>query len=227
METIRLQIKRLLIILLVLFCCCCSSNSEKKIYRTTTAISGLQMFTDVDSYQNEVILKIPFKSKVELVDEKKYYIPHDKIVSSEYSKVKYGVAIGYVNSGSLSEKDDIPFIDDIKYNLPVDEFDYDKMSALKAFKKYIHSYEYYKDKNFFYHTNDPQIFSLYGKDCDDMEIQIVAIILNSKVDSGYSRMIGFKVENSKFIFYYDFTMEESKIGIKRILNHIRSGGECP
>jgi hypothetical protein len=227
METIMLQIKRLLIILLVLFCCCCTNNSKEKIYRTTVAIGGLQMFTDVDSYQNEVILKIPFKSKVELVDNKKYYIPDDKIISSEYSKVKYGVAIGYVAADGLSEKNDIPFIDDIKYDLPADEFDYDKMSAIKAFKKFMPIDKFFKDRLSYYYIDDPQMISLYGLNCDDVEIRVIAIIVNSKVASYYSRMICFRVENNKFVFNYDLPIEvEDKIVIEENVRDIKKPTDC-
>ena len=216
-----------IILCLLLLVPCCINNSKEKMYRTTTAIEGLQMFTDVDSYQNEVILEIPFKSKVELVDEKKYYIPDDKIVSSEYSKVKYGVAIGYVVSDYLSEKNDIPFINDIKYDLPTNEFDCDKMNAIKALKKLMLNREYYKDKIFYYYIDDPQMFSLYGKDCDDIEIKIVAVMLNSKINSSYNRMICFKVKNSKFISYYDYQTEvQDKIAIEENIRDIKDPDNC-
>jgi hypothetical protein len=166
-----------IILCLLLLVPCCSNNSGEKIYRTATAIEGLQMFSDVDSYQNEIILEIPFKSKVELVDKKKYYIPDDKIVSSEYSKVKYKEIIGYVGTDSLSERNDIPFVDDIKYDLPKDEFDYDKISAIKALKEYMLNVKYYNDKISYYYIDYPQMFSLYGTNCDNMKIKIIAIFI--------------------------------------------------
>jgi len=213
---------------LLLLIPCCSNNPEQKIYKTTTALEGLQMFTDVDSYQHDVILEIPFKSKVEIVDKKKYYIPDDQIVSSTYSKVKYKETIGYVHEDGLSEKDDIPFINDRKYNLPIDEFDYDRMSVIKALKRYMLNTNYYKDKISYYYIDNPQMFSLYGKNCDDTEIKVVAIMLNSKVDSGYSRMICFKVDNKKFAFYCDSPVEiEDKIVIEEnIKDDIKNPNDC-
>ena len=220
-----LRIKIILCVLLL--ATCCSNNSEKKVYRTAIHPSGLQLFTDVISYQDKIILEIPFKSKVELVDNKKYYIPDDKIVSSEYSKVNYKGTIGFVMSNGLSERDDVPFIDNIKYDLNKDEFDYDKINVAKAFKAFLLNPELYKDIIFYYYTDNFQMFSLYGKDCDGVEIKIIAIILNSKIAPYFSRMICFEVKNNKFIYYYDFPVEvEDKIEIKENTKYIKDPTDC-
>ena len=157
---------------------------------------------------------------MEVIDNKKYYIPDDKIISSAYRKVKYKDTVGYVSERSLSENNDIPFIDNRKYELPEDEFDYDKMNAIKALKKLMFNRKYYKDKISYYYIDDPQMFSLYGIDCDSLKIKIIAIILNSKVVSYYSRLICFEVKNNKFIPYYDLQIEvEDKIVIEENIKY--------
>ena len=201
-----------IILCLLLLVPCCSNNSEKKIYKTTTSLLGLQMFSD-NPIKNTVnpIMYIPFKSKVEVIDNKSI---------DEYVKIKYKDTIGYVYEGYLSEKDDIPFINDIKYNLSIHEFDYDKMSLMKTLKKFMLNDEFYKDEISYYYTDDPQIFSLYGKDCDNIDIKIVGVIINSRIDSSYSRMICFRVKNNKFIYYADLKIEvEGEIVIEETIKH--------
>ena len=216
----RIRILKIFLCLLLLVPCC-KNNSDKKIYRTTTHDKlGLQMFHD-NPIKNDVdlLMHIPFKSKVEIIDNKS---------TDGYVKIKYKDIIGYVYKKYLSEKDDMPFIDDRKYDLPADEFDYDKMSAIRALKKFMLNIKYYKNEISYYYTDDPQMFSLYGKDCDNMEIKVVTIILNSKINSGYSRMICFRVANKKFVFYYDLQTEvEDKIEIEEnIKYYIRYRSDC-
>ena len=214
------RITMLLFILIIGGVVLCSNNSGKKIHRTTVALTGLPMHLD-NSIENLVnpIMHIPFKSKVEIIDNKSI---------EGYVKIKYKDTVGYVHKGYLSERDDVPFIDDIKYNLPIHEFDYDKMTAIKALKQYMLTDKFYKNESFYYYTDDPQIFSLYGKDCDGVAIKVIAIIMNSKINVLYSRMICFKVKNNKFIPYSDSSVEsQGKLLIESYLEYqIRNPQDC-
>ena len=60
-----LRISLILCLFLILFSC----SQKEKLYKTTVVPEGLQMLSTVD-WQREKILKIPYKSKVELVDKK-------------------------------------------------------------------------------------------------------------------------------------------------------------
>ena len=184
------KIMRLLLIL-ICFCYCSKSDSEVKIYKTVVA-EELQMFTDVDSYKHKVILEIPFKSKVEVVNNKKYYIPNET-ASWEYSKIKYKDKIGFVLSTYLSERDDIPFVDKIKYDYSCNEFVFDKKRAIEfAEKTMIELGEKKIPLSNYYYIEDPQIFSFYGKDCCDDNVKIIMVVMVSKIH---------KIKNCYSVFY--------------------------
>jgi hypothetical protein len=222
---------RLLPLLLIFFCYCSKSDSDVKIYKTVVA-EGLQMFTDVDSYKSEVILEIPYKSKVEIVDNKKYYIPDDKIVSSEYRKIKYKGKTGFVLSTYLSDRDDIPFVDKVKYDYSRNEFPYDKDRAIEFVKKTM--IELGKKKtplSDYYYIEDPQIFSFYGKDCCDKKVKIMMVIMISKIH---------KIKNCYSVFYdydekgyslmrygsQDFSGDKDYLNVKDFIERYKIRDDC-
>ena len=191
-----LRINVVLSLLLILFSCS-KKEAEVKLYKTTVGLNGLQMFSHVDSYEFEIILEIPYKSKVEIVDKKKYYIPDDKIVSSEYSKVKYKETIGYVLSLYLSDRDDVPFVDDVKYDYKLNEFDYDRDIIVKTTINRMH--KYWKDEFQYYYTENPQIFTFYGKDCDNLAVKSVVVIMVSKLSPNYNRGICYNLVDDTLV----------------------------
>jgi len=209
-----IKIKIVLCLLLLVPCC---SKDSKKIYRTAIGLPNLEIYPDPNNpVYSSAIMDIPFKSKVEIIDNK---------VINRHVKIKYKDTIGYVSKGYLSEKDDIPFIDDIKYNLSIHEFDYDKKSVIETLKKHMLNDNIYKKRISYYYTDDPQTFSTYGYDCDAMEIKIVSVIINSKIDTSYTRMISFKIKNNKIIHYSDLSVDSER-EIKESLEYIRYPGEC-
>lgn len=219
-----LRINIILCLLLILFSCS-KNETEVKLCKTAVDLEGLQLLMDLESHKE--ISKIPFKSKVDVVDKKKYYFMNDK--SLEYSKVKYKEKIGYVRSVFLSDKDDEPFVDDVKYDLHIAEFDYDRNSAIKTFKKFMHNDGYYNFKNMisYYYIDDPQIFSLYGTDCGSREVKLIAILLNSKVASYYNHIIYFEIKNNKFVFYRNSPVRvEDKEDIEINIDIVRNPHEC-
>ena len=137
------RITMLLFILIMGAILSCSKNeAETKIYRTAIGEPTLRMYPEPENASHSrTIMEIPFKSKVEVIDNKSV----DRRV-----KIKYKDTIGYVHENYLSEKDDVPFIDGIKYDYSVHEFDYDKISAIKALKKYMINDEYYKNRISYY-----------------------------------------------------------------------------
>ena len=223
-----LRISVALYLLLILFGCL-KKETEVKLYKTTIHPYGLQMFTDVDSYRHEVILEIPFKSKVEMVDKKKYYIPDNKIVSSEYNKVKYKETIGYVLSEYLSDRDDLPFVDNIKYNYKLNEFEYNRNSVIKAVIDCTHDSRFFqKDESQYYYIESPQIFTLYAKDCDDSKYKMIAAVLISKLTPSFNEIICFYFEGNKL--YPFFGLRFNNQAIEKTLESIRKpmccGEEC-
>ena len=213
------EIIKIILSLLLLIPCC--SNDSGKIYRTTTGEPILNMYADPkDPTSGTFIMNIPFKSKVEVIDNKSI---------DKYVKIKYKDTIGYVYEGYLSAKDDIPFIEDVKYNLSIHEFDYDKKSIIETLKKYMLNSKIFYDGIFpysykipHYYIDDPQMFSLYGKDYDGTDIKIVAVIMNSKIVRYDSRIISFMVEDNELIFRANYPVEtKGKIVIEEWLEELR------
>jgi len=218
-----LRINAILCFLIILFGCF-KKETEIKLYKTTVNPHGLQMFTDVDSYRNEVIFKIPFKSKVEMVDNKKHYIPDDKIVSWEYSKIKYEGTVGYVLSIFLSERDAIPFVDNVKYDLKINEFDYDRNTIIKTAINCMRNNKNFKTETKYYYIEDPQIFTLYGKNCDDSEAKIVAVLMISKLTPLFNRMFCFSLEDNELVPFAEFPVYSW--GIEKTIETARQSDIC-
>ena len=209
-------------LLLILFGC--SKSETEKLYKTTTSLLGVQMFSNTESLKE--ILKIPFKSKVEVVDKKKYYYKNDK--SSEYSKIKYKGKIGYVLSSYLSDRDDVPFVDDVKYDYKLNEFDYDRDIIIKHTIKHLH--KYWKDEIKYYYTENLQIFTFYGKDCDNLPVKRVVVIMVSKLTPNYNRGICYGLVDDRLVSpnpSFDF---RHYMPIEKALEYAREpvccGNEC-
>ena len=181
----------MLCFLLILFGCS-KDETRVKSYKTTVCLTGLQMYMDLELY--EEILKIPFKSKVEVVDNKKYYFKNS---NSIHSKIKYKEKIGYVLSEYLSDRDDVPFVDDVKYDYKLNEFDYDRDIIVKTTINRMH--KYWKDEFQYYYTENPQIFTFYGKDCDNLAVKSVVIIMVSKLTPNYNRGICYNLVDDTLV----------------------------
>lgn len=192
-------------VLFVLFFISCSksdtNNSDIVInqYMTTTCIDYLQMFSSVES-SSEIIMKIPFKSKVEIID-KRIITRNISEHIYKYIKIRYKNQIGYVYLDYLSDKDDIPFIDNVKYNYEQREFDFNE-DAVYRFA--IDTLRYNKDCKHipvsYYYTENPQMFSYYTKDCDNRNIKKVLVMINSKVNKYLNRQIIIIIDNNKLKF---------------------------
>ena len=172
-----LHIKRLLIILLFLICCCSKSDSDVKIYRT--AIMDVRVYADPKSRRSpgQEIGKIPFKEKVEIIDNNEI-----KIDDYSFIKIKYKDIIGYVYSMDLSERNDIPFVDKVKYDYILNEFEYDRKKVIDFAKKYmIRTGHYEESLSNRYYIDDPQVYTFYGKDCNGKVKKYIMVIMLSKL----------------------------------------------
>ena len=227
MEAIMLQIKRLLIILLVLFCCCSKRNSDEKIYRT--AVSDLRVYADPEKrYVGQGIGRIPFKARVEIVDNNEV-----KGGDLSFIKIKYNDTIGYVNSSRLSERSDIPFVDNVKYDYTLNEFAYDREKVIDLARQAMTEYDSYTKPLTSYYIEDPQIFSFYGKDCNENDTKYILVIIISKLCKNFNYHVTLFSINSKDEYRVwgcgsgGFT--ESDEGIKDYIKLLRSGdnGDCP
>ena len=219
------KIIKIVVSLLLLIPCCSKNEAETKIYRTTIGEPILSMYADPKNPTIKTfIMNIPFKSKVEVVDNKSI---------DEYIKVKYEDTVGYVYKGYLSEKDDIPFIKNVKYDLSIHEFDYDRKSVIETLKKFMLNFDFFYNgvptyyKIPYYYIDDPQMFSLYGKDSNCMEMKIVAVIMNSKIMTSNSRIICFIVENNELIFRATLPVEvENEMVVERQLLEYLKNPNC-
>ncbi len=191
-----LRIIKLFSLLFVLITCTIES-ANAKIYRTTVCPNdGLQVFSDVDRLDK--ISSIPFKSKVQIIDNIKII---SKLSHDEYIKIKYKDTTGYVLAEYLSEKDEIPFVENIKYDFNLNEFQYDKGSIINAVKKRMQEEEYFKGTIPYFYVDDLQIFTLYGKDCNGLKVKRIVVIMISKLHKNFNEIICFEIENGKLVFY--------------------------
>ena len=208
-----LQIKRLLIILLVLFCCCSKSSSDEKRYRT--AVTGLDIYADPKNrYVGQEIGTVPFKGRVEIVDNNEV-----KIDDYSFIKIKYNDVVGYVYSARLSERKDIPFVDNIKYNYTLNEFEYNKNRAIDLAKESMLKYDEYKEplSDEFY-IDDPQIYTFYGKDCNEKDTKFIMVIMISQLHKNFNHYTVLRIDNENEYHRYSsgtnsFTPQDDKNGI--------------
>ena len=224
-----LQIKRLIIIFLVLFCCCSKSDSEIKKYKTNV-FNRLSIFADPNKrYQWQEIGEIPFKERVEIVDTKEV-----KIDDYSFIKIKYNDTIGYVYSTYLSERSDIPFVDKIKYDYNLTEFEYNRKIVIDFTKKAMIEYGLYGSTEKLlsnkYYIDDPQIYSFYGKDCNGRDRNFILVIMISKLHKNFNHYIIFTKENENEYYPGAFgsgSFTENVEGIKDYIEANRSGDSCP
>jgi hypothetical protein len=185
------QIKKKLIILLLLLCCCSKSDSDVKIYRT--AIMDVRVYADPKSRRSpgQEIGKIPFKEKVEIIDNNEI-----KIDDYSFIKIKYNDVVGYVYSARLSERSDMPFVDNVKYHYTLNEFEYDRERVIYLAKesmlKYDESEESLTNK---YYIDDPQIYSFYGKDCNGIVKKYIMVIMLSKLHKDLNHQTIFTIDD--------------------------------
>jgi len=221
------HIKRLLIILLVLFCCCSKSISDEKRYRTATAVYGLDIYTNPEkTYVGQEIGTIPFKGRVEIVDNNEI-----KVDDRSFIKIKYKDIIGYVRSSFLSERSDIPFVDNVKYDYTLNEFEYNREMVIDLTKKAMIEYgEYRAVPLSSYYIDDPQIFSFYGKDCSGRDTDYILVIVVSKLYKASNCNLTYikKSENEYTIIGYGSGFDADEDELKHYIKLIREeGGECP
>ena len=225
-----LQIKRLLIILLILFCCCSKSGSDVKMYKTNV-FDRLSIYIDPNKrYQGQEIGEIPFKAKVEIVD-------NNEVKDGDWSfiKIKYKDIVGYVFSTYLSERSDIPFVDKVKYDYALNEFEHDGKSVVDFVKKNMVEYGKCEEPvSNEYYIDDPQIYTFYGKDCDRRDAKYIMVIMISKLHKEFNYHIVFTI-NSKNKYSCEasgmtsFTNEDGTENVEYYIETIRSGnaGYCP
>ena len=208
MNYVKNLVKILLLVqclLLILFGC-------SKIVVNKTVVADLEMYSE-PPFKGEQIGTIPFKEKVEIIE--------NKIVNG-YIKVKYKETIGYILSQYLSDRDDVPFVDDIKLNHTLNEFEYDRDVVVKAAINAIYNDKFFKDEIQNYYTENPQIFAVYGKDCDDLEVKKVAVSMVSKLHPNFNQVICFRLKGNKLgsAFGGNFSTEEE------LIEFLRDPGEC-
>ena len=222
-----LQIKRLLIILLVLFCCCSKSSSDEKRYRT--AILELSIYANTkETYASQKIGIVPFKGRVEIID-------NNEVKISEYRsfiKIKYKDTVGYVISSFLSERNDVPFVDKVKYNYSLNEFAYNRKRVIDFVKENMIKYGKVKEPLADeYYIDDPQIYSFLGKDCDRENANYILVIIISKIHKNFNYYNVFTII-SKNEYYLEasginsFTNEDGTEKVKDYIDVFKNGGLC-
>lgn len=173
------------ILLLIIGC----SEKPTVTYKTVVQFNNLQLYSNSDDFKE--ISLIPFKAKVEIID--------NKITGQGLIKVKYQDMTGYVNEEFLSERDSFPFANNTKYDFELNEFFYDKYIVIQELKKIL------KDKSFnpmgeiYYYTDDPQIFSYYGEGCNNVKEKKMAVRCVSKLCKQYNIIITFSLKNNKMV----------------------------
>ena len=186
------------------------SSPDKTIYKTVI-VSDLEIYSS--NPMKGVIDKIgtiPFKEKIEIIENE---------AADKYSKVKYKKTVGYVLSSYLSDKDDVPFVDDVKYDYKLNEFDYDREVILKTVIN--HMYKYYKDEVQYYYMENPQIFTFYAKDCDDLEVKRVIAIMVSKITPIFNKALTYDIEDDKLVAPRNFHNIGLLVTIDKVIESAR------
>jgi hypothetical protein len=186
--------------------------------------------------KNSVIMRIPLKVKVEVLDEKKYYLPSNKNKDDNLrlSKIKYKDTIGYVFSGNLSERSDIPFVDNVKFNYKLNEFKYNREKAINWAKKQMIEIEKIKEPlSDEYYIDDPMIYSFVGESCDGKYIEkYILVIMISKLHRYFNLYVIINVDNKNEYSYggggrHSFTKDDSSEEVKGFIKGIKGGSFCP
>jgi len=225
-----LQIKRLLIILLVLSCCCSKSILDEKRYRT--AVCELDIYTNPkETYVGQEIGTIPFKERVEIVD-------NNEVKVNDYQsfiKIKYKDTVGYVLSSLLSERSDIPFVDNVKYNYTLNEFEYNRKMVIDLTKKNMIEYDKIEvPLTNEYYIEDPQIYSFYGDDCYGRDTKFILVIMISKLRKDFYHFTIININNKNEYYWFGSGTQYCKQdncsnseNIKDFIGGIKGGGFCP
>ncbi|MCL2025838.1 MAG: hypothetical protein FWG92_03430 [Leptospirales bacterium] len=219
---------KLLLLLAVLFCCCSKSSSDVKTYRTV--VCDVLVFPEPNERNLEQIIGIiSFKEKVEIVDR-------NEVKTDDYNvtKIKYKNITGYVWSKYLSEKSDIPFVDKVKYNYTLNEFEYDSEKAINLAKKAMVEYNKINEPlSNEYYSDDPQIYSFHGKNCNGEDENYILVIMISKLHKDFNHYITLYIDNKGGYGCYGSGTEGFQIdsmsseNIKNYIEYARSGGICP
>ena len=219
---------KLLLLLAVLFCCCSKSSSDVKTYRTV--VCDVLVFPEPNERNLEQIIGIiSFKEKVEIVDR-------NEVKTDDYNvtKIKYKNIIGYVWSKYLSEKSDIPFVDKVKYNYTLNEFEYDSEKAINLAKKAMVEYNKINEPlSNEYYSDDPQIYSFHGKNCNGEDENYILVIMISKQHKDFNHYITLYIDDKGEYGCYGSGTEGFQIdsmsseNIKNYIEYARSGGICP
>jgi len=220
MKTIMIQIKRLLIILLVLFCCCSKSGSDEKRYKT--AVSRVVIYNPEEIFKRQEIGKIPFKGRVEIVD-------NNEINDGYWSfiKIKYKGTIGYVRSSHLSERNDIPFVDNVKCDYYLNEFAYSKERVIDLVKDAMSRLKEPPSNG--YYIDDPQIYTFHGKDCDGENTNYILVIAASKQfkSSGHYTIFTKERENEYHEYASGGILDiDSTEEMKNFIESLKDGVNC-
>ena len=196
---------------IIILSACSKITSNKEIYKTVVGFPDLEIYSAVP-FKGDQIGVIPFKEKVEIIENK---------ITDGYIKVKYKKTIGYVLSEYLSDRDDVPFVDDIKYDYELNEFDCDRDSIIKAAISTMHKDGYFYAEPQYFYTENPQIFTLYGKNCNGFEVKRIAVIMVSKLHPNFNSTICFELEDNKLSSAFGGTF----FTIKELIEFVRRPAE--
>jgi len=170
-------LKLLNMFIIILFLSCSEHNIDNKKFMTTTLTWGVEVYPTPRRI-SPILTTIPFKSKIEIIDNKTINSDGYEVI-----KIKYNDYIGYVSKDNLSEKNEIPFIDNIKYNYRRNEFVFNKSNIIEYSKEALLHHVQKSSSNLdYYYFEDPQIFSFYGKNCKNEIVKRILIILRSKLN---------------------------------------------
>ena len=214
----------LLLLLLILFSYCSKNSSDVKTYKTVV-FDRLNIYASPKDYQE--IGEVPFKARVKIVDNNEIKIGN----KWNYIKIEYNNIIGYVLSEYLSERNDIPFVDKVKYYYSLNEFTYNKKRAIDSIKKAMIKHANIKEPlSDEYYIDDPQIYTFYGKD-NEKDAKFILVIMISKIhrDFNYYTVFTINDEDEYNPMGRGFTQDSTRdISIhKDYINILREGGNYP
>ena len=178
---------KLLSLLLILFCYCSKSNSDIETYKTVV-LDRLNIYADTKDHQ--VIGYLRFKAKVKIVDNNEI-----KINNQDCVKIKCEDITGYVYSKYLSERNDIPFVDKVKYDYNLNEFEYNKKRTIDFTKKAMIEHGNMKEPlSNEYYIDDPQIYTFYGKE-HNKNVKFIMVIMISKIHKDFNYYTVFTIND--------------------------------
>ena len=120
-------------------------------------------------------------------------------------------------------------VDNIKYNYTLNEFEYNKNELIDLVKNYMTEYGRFEEPiSTRYYINDPQIYTVFGKDCDRKDTKFIMIISISKRRTNFNYLTLLTINNKNEYFLWSF--EETSLtdgdgtgSVKNFLDKIRVG----